>query len=638
MPKNFASRSIKKDHCVATAPEFTVTPISTPRVAFPKRWQVDTKTGKIEFIPPEPSNRASQSGRLAQQYRPGHARVISQTPSFFSQGGQDVRFRRNVETQRYKGQAPLKNIYYPASESPAEPVTELLYQMPGDEQQNMVSTGTLVNPYVNETYETLVNQLPPPNTFQPIMKSQLQAPNPRLIQMSGGINHHLPTLHRTEQCGSVFKPTSALGGVAPQGMTNYEEKVTQTLKNYAKRDLYNNRNGDQPCERSIGERPYGYVGLVPRVRIQPSVPNTQELNTNGRTTIAEISNADLRKREEHTGEFFTRKAHILVQRDIAPDTLINGTEAVSQIPIITDRVQKDGNTQGWLTPAFCDDLASYVPGAATHVGRITEGATLATAGIQGELQPGLQQQDPVKPSVKQVVMNNPLQVAAMQQPGTDGWLPATNLKAVPVKDALLQQPLPVQGIQSDQQAHVRATLQQLRATMKSQEQHPNPGTTQPLQAGVPLPTDAVRPTLKPEDPLRVVSMNPVNLMSYVPIEDIADTRRMSMPFVTHTPAFDGERVGDRTPLLNLGSQQHRGTRAADYVPAISQIVDNSGGSSIRIHGLAHQPKPRLDTVTYYNPEPVIGQQTPYIIPDFRLTDRHFREMQDLMDSQDGSTL
>ena len=638
MPKHFASRSIKKDHCTATAPDFKVTPISQNRLEFPKRWQVDTKTGTIEFVPPEPSNRASRSGRLAQQYRPAHLRALPKSASVYSPGEQDVRFYRNVETQRYKGQAPLKNIYYPPSESAAEPVAPTLYQTPGDDKQNMISTGTLVNPYVNETYETLVNQLPPPNTFQPILKSQLQTPNPRLIHMSGGINHHQPTLHRTEQCGSVFKPTSALGGLAPPGITSYAEKVTETLKKYASRDLFNNRNGDQPCERLIGEQPYGYVGLVPRVRIQPSVPNTQELNIKGRTTIPEIGNADLRKREEHTGEFFTRKAHVLVQRDIAPNTLINGTEAVSQIPIITDRLQKDGNTQGWLTPAFCDDLASYVTGAATHVGRITEGTTLATAGIEGAPQPGLQQQDPVKPSLKQVVMNNPLPVAAMQQPGTDGRVPATHLKAVPLKDALLQQPLPVQGLQSDMQAHVLATLQQLRATLKPQEQHPNPSTTQPLQVSVPLPTDALRPTLKPEQSLPIVSLNPINSMSYVPIEDIADTRRMSMPFATHTPAFDGERVGDRTPLLNLGTQQHRGTREADYIPGVSQIVGDSGGSGIRINGLAHQPKPRLDTVNYYNPEPVIGQQTPYIIPDFRLTDRHFREMQDLLDSQDGSLM
>ena len=36
---------------------------------------------------------------------------------------------------------------------------------------------------------------------------------------------------------------------------------------YISRDVYNNQDGNLPCEPSLyGERPQGYIGLVPRLR------------------------------------------------------------------------------------------------------------------------------------------------------------------------------------------------------------------------------------------------------------------------------------------------------------------------------------------------------------------------------------
>ena len=665
-------RTVKKGNCSQPKEDFTVTPIRTNvKNTFASKWRVDAATGNITYVP-EVANRprASQSGRVTQQYRLNEpVRLRSEEVAPYVGGDQNVKFHRNVETERYRGQKPVSNFYYRSADSTAEPVSSTLYQTPTDEQRNMISTGTLVNPYLNETYETLVNQLPPPNTFQPITKKQLAAPNPKLIQMSGGIDIHQPTRHRTEQS---LKPVSVLGGVAPQGTVAYEQQVGQLLKQYTNRDLFNNRNGEQVCERLIGEAPQGFVGLVPRHRLLPSVPATQNLDTGGRTTLAEISNADLRKREEHTGEFFSRRARVLVQRDIAPDRLINGVEAVSQIPIVTDRVQKDGNTQGWITPAFLEEAAqSYAHLDQNVRSRLYSEQTTASGPVEGFDQAGLplqdavkstlktvvmnhplQQagiqpqgnettllpQDPVKATLKTVVMNHPLQPAGIQSQGNETTLPATDLRAVPVKNALLQHPLPMHSVQAEQQSHVLQTLQNLRDTIKSQEQHPNPATTQPGNAGLALPTDEIRPTIKPDRAAPTTSIQPIAPHSYVPIDDIADTQRMTMPYAKHAAVFDGERLGDIAPLSNLTTQQYRGTEASQYLPALSKVVVDSGGSGVRIGVSAEQTKQSAQRQAYQFPEPLVGQVTPHLIPGFRLTERHFQEIQDLLDSQDGSEM
>ena len=233
-----------------------------------------------------------------------------------------------------------------------------LYHTPCDSTKNVISTGILRNPYTGDVFETFENQLPPPNTNKgEIPTFQLKQINPRLLHLSGGYNHHHPPPRKKEHMGEVFKPTDILGGANVWGSQLYDTEVRNKLQMLASRDLYNNRDGLLVGEPSmIGEKPAGFIGHVPITSFRPYIPPTQELELNGRTQIAENQEPDMRKREQYTGEVFSRRANVLVtNRAVAPDTFINGVMAVGKIPIATEHAgTQRGTLQAYITPAFYD--------------------------------------------------------------------------------------------------------------------------------------------------------------------------------------------------------------------------------------------------------------------------------------------
>lgn len=297
-------------------------------------------------------------------------------PSEVSPGDQDNYAHKFVRENRYNAQKLKKNIYIRPNTDDSEPYTTSLYQTPYDTTKNLISTGKLVNTYSGEVYETFENQLPPPDTNRNVMlKTQFEKINPRLLHLTGGYNWHNPPPRRKEQSGEVFHPVSARGGASAFGSNLYDAQVTQQLKQFASRDIYNNQDGNQVVEPSMyGDKPQGYFGLVPRVRYSPFLPATQELDLKGRVQAPEALNPDLRKREQYTGEFFARKANLLVDRAINPNTLLNGVEAVSQIPIASDHVGKFGQCRTYIQPAFIDG-APYVLHEEYRDGKTMSGST-----------------------------------------------------------------------------------------------------------------------------------------------------------------------------------------------------------------------------------------------------------------------
>ena len=214
-------------------------------------------------------------------------------------------------------------------------------------------TGVRLNPYTGETYETFENHLPPPNTTKgQFQESQLKHINPRLLHLTGA---HDPTLRKREHDGDVFKH----GGANPWGMQMYGTEVRNQLQSLVVRDVYNCRDGDYAVEPSFhGDKPVGYTGLVPQNHFRPYVQPTQELDTRGRMQSSETMNADMRKREQHTGEVFSRKTHALVtNRAVLPDT---GVVAVAQIPIATADTQRGTTMQAYITPAFLDGATATI--------------------------------------------------------------------------------------------------------------------------------------------------------------------------------------------------------------------------------------------------------------------------------------
>jgi hypothetical protein len=452
----------------------------------------------------------------------------------------------------------------------------------------MISTGKLMNAYSGETFETLENQLPPPNCYKPIFKSQLKAANPRLLHLTGGRNDHKPPPRRKEQSGSVFKPVSALGGASPFGSNIYDRQVTQKMKMYANRDLFNNKNGQSAVEPSMyGESPHGYVGYVPRHRIEPSLPPTQALDLKGRTTVPETIGVDLTKREEYSGQVFSRKAHLLVERESGPNVLLNGVEAVAQIPFTSDKIQTDGQTQYWITPAFVDgasyvhqdptrsgkinadgnlrinpaqvvDGASYVHQDPTRPGKINAGGNLRINHAEGtEYQPTIQPLDLIvkpKPNAEQSV-----RLAGNPVSETGETLHRVNLKETN-KTEIVTQSLPVHAFQSG------------------------------VFAGQVLPQVPVRDTLKTQDPLPVSA--PMYAQSGSVVMTATDVKPTNKTGVTDASfrLNSTARPDEGQLMTNLASIRPTQKYDAEVLPVAALSAVNTGGVLVSTQGLKSTQK------------------------------------------------
>lgn len=232
-------------------------------------------------------------------------------------GGEDVKAHYGVSANRYPGQR-YTDIYLKQHKTGSEPYTEALYSTPTDQTQNMVSTGILKNPWTGEYYETWENQLPPPTTsVNEIPAYQLKQENPQLIWANGGYNHHRPPPGKSEVSGETFNPVSARGGAPVFGASTYMDEIRKQEEEFAARQTFNNRDGTYACDISLhGERPQGYVGLVPRLRPQPYLPPTNDLNKcELHPGVADVTNTTQR----HEAKVYARRAALTQGRMAAVD-------------------------------------------------------------------------------------------------------------------------------------------------------------------------------------------------------------------------------------------------------------------------------------------------------------------------------
>jgi len=289
-----------------------------------------------------------------------------------SPGEQSNWFHRDVRQNRYDAQTPVSNIYMTPSSLDAEPYTPSLWQTPYDSSKNVISVGIMSNPYTGELTEIFQDQMPGPTTVKgQMLESQLQHPNPKLIAMSGGFNHHNPPPRKTEQPGYVFNPVSVRGGSTPFGSQVYAPIVQREMTARTSRDVYNNRDGELPLEQGFArEQPHGYIGYVPRIRFNPYVPPTQELEYGDYYPPMQDQPTDLTKREQYTFESFAYKDPALVTDRLQyANQNVNGTDATASSP--TDAEHTGPQRSDWVN--------SYVG----PIG-ISAGATVVTGKGQKE--------------------------------------------------------------------------------------------------------------------------------------------------------------------------------------------------------------------------------------------------------------
>ena len=167
--------------------------------------------------------------------------------------------------------------------------TPQLFEVPYANVQPRESIGINVNPYTGEVAEFFIDAMPPPNTDKSRLAGTYEKANPFLIwKNGGGEDPNMPRLQRTEI--AQYMPGSDYGP-NPWGDQLYADERRERMTNIVSRDVFNNRNGDYPCEAAFNkELPMGFWGYQNWIRWIPYMPPTQELDLDGWTSIADVPN------------------------------------------------------------------------------------------------------------------------------------------------------------------------------------------------------------------------------------------------------------------------------------------------------------------------------------------------------------
>ena len=166
-----------------------------------------------------------------------------------------------------------------AVSAPCSASTTALYEpetflTPFDRAQDMVATGTLINTYTGEVASCFEDGLPPPDRTPGDAVRERKSAQLRLLAASG--NPPAPR-HKKEQEDPI-QPGDA-GRIRTRGLYSVSLGVQKEHAERQGRDLYFNRNELAPTEMMQTRNPFGFDGYNNRVRIQPYMPTTQELDT-----------------------------------------------------------------------------------------------------------------------------------------------------------------------------------------------------------------------------------------------------------------------------------------------------------------------------------------------------------------------
>ena len=526
-------------------------------------------------------------------------------------GEQEVKSHRFTTINRYTAERRDQPIVIKAN-SQQPPYTPSLYETPIDQSQKLVATGKLINGYIGQSFETFENQLPPPNTDKSLAKYQLKQPNPKLVWINGGYNNHNPPPRKREQPGEVFNPVSVKGGSVAFGSSNvYDPVVSSKVKMYAKRDVFNNRDGDLPVEPSMnGELPQGFVGYVQRDRYLPFLPATQELEKSGWMPISQDLNPDLTKREDYTGEVFTRTDRVCGERFFGPDGLVNGVEAAGDFPLNIEDFKRESEEQYYTAQPYAE-----------------LGGNTKQTNLRPSLKPesGLPVNAPSEPNYGDVILEEISLKPTLKTQMLEKGLPLGQNALVVGNVVTGEQTLKPTLKNADSAfasgpaafehgGDVVTGEQTLKPTLKNAESAFASGPVALPEGGnVVVSEQTIRATLKLEDALRIAAdpfldvgevlvsqwevkptlkirteeVFPVNAVSTgISNFFVSDTepgklpRRVNMVQGKYfSPA--GMDVGEILPMENATSQQYRGRSQEDYVTSKSRVFSGLGGSHCR---------------------------------------------------------
>jgi hypothetical protein len=149
------------------------------------------------------------------------------------------------------------------------------FMSPIETSQPVVATGSLINTYTGEVSDLFEDAMPPPDNGRDAgdaVRERKQAQR-RLMAALGNVN---ASHHKREQQDPI-QPGDA--GVVTQ-LANFQinADVATEFNERANRDLFFNRNELAPTELEMTRNPFGFEGYNNRVRINPYLLPTQDLD------------------------------------------------------------------------------------------------------------------------------------------------------------------------------------------------------------------------------------------------------------------------------------------------------------------------------------------------------------------------
>ena len=144
---------------------------------------------------------------------------------------------------------------------------------PFDRAQGMVATGSLINTYTGEVASTFEDAMPAPDRRPGDVQRERKSAALRLLAAEG----NAPTGRRKKEQENPMQAGDA-GVSLPAASFRIDADVQQERAERHERDLYFNRNELAPTELMQTRNPFGFDGYSNRLRIQPYMPVTQELD------------------------------------------------------------------------------------------------------------------------------------------------------------------------------------------------------------------------------------------------------------------------------------------------------------------------------------------------------------------------
>jgi hypothetical protein len=283
------------------------------------------------------------------------------------------------------------------------------FMSPIETSQPVVATGSLINTYTGEVSDLFEDAMPPPDNGRDAgdaVRERKQAQR-RLMAANGNVN---ASHHKREQ-QTPIQPGDA--GVVTQ-LANFQinADVATEFNERANRDLFFNRNELAPTELEMTRNPFGFEGYNNRVRINPYLLPTQDLDDKDWVPNATLlpggdhrpkHKTKLRRerpRTDYAGQATGQQAgdgradvrHSLAARDEEGLTdasrCVNAQALYGDAAVVASGAQRLGpeRAQGaWAATSSLEGQAAVVASGAQRLGpERAQGAWAATSSLEGQ--------------------------------------------------------------------------------------------------------------------------------------------------------------------------------------------------------------------------------------------------------------